>query len=651
MAVASPADAAPTMSVTPSGNLVDGQTVTVTVTGLAPSSTAGVAQCVEGHGQEGCELDNRLIISTDENGGFTTTMVLHAILATPIGAIDCRTSAEACVVGANTDFSEVGAVWTITEFDPGGTLQPPPSLQVQPNTELLDNQLVTLVGAGYPVNIGYRVQICIGGSTAPTDCSSSQFMPPVFTGATGSFSTPLVVHSGLVTDGGTAVDCRAAAGTCEVRVGPNPLTNRTGVAPLDFDPAGPLTPQPTITVTPDDMLVDRQHVIVAGAEFAPQTAVQIRQCAVSGGVTCQTLGFASADGAGRFEAELALDARLWFGVDPAIDCRQVECQLRASTFTAPDEAVAAISFDPDGPLAPAPTVTAAPATNLVDHQIIDVTGTGFDFGLGFIGTPIPVRVDGEQAALPADVIIGVGDLALDAVMCAGSGTDFDRCSYSTFQRMPVDADGNLAGVFQVDAVLHAYEGDFDCRDATVACELRVGLVGHPFKQAALALAFDPEGALAPPPALTASPTTDLVDGQTVTVTGTGLPINRPAMVIQCATDKPFPDGCSGGISGGLVTTDGALQVDMAVRQVLDRGFGQVTDCATSPSACELAVIDQDFQPIEHIPLTFRAVVEPPPAPPGEDPPPGDDPPAGNDPTSTVTAVVLPATETRPSFTG
>ena len=120
-----PAVADPTMTITPDTGLVDGQTVTVTATGMTPLSAAGIAECVEGHGQDGCELENRQVVSTDENGGFTTTMVVHTMLATPIGPIDCRTSVESCVIGASTTFSEVGAVWTAMEFDPGARAAAP----------------------------------------------------------------------------------------------------------------------------------------------------------------------------------------------------------------------------------------------------------------------------------------------------------------------------------------------------------------------------------------------------------------------------------------------------------------------------------------------------------------------------------------------
>ena len=59
---------------------------------------------------------------------------------------------------------------------------------------------------------------------------------------------------------------------------------------------------------------------------------------------------------------------------------------------------------------------------------------------------------------------------------------------------------------------------------------------------ALALAFTAAPADAiiiidtPPPSVTASPSTGLVDGQTVTFTGSGFPYVQPVIVKQCSRD-------------------------------------------------------------------------------------------------------------------
>ena len=239
------------------------------------------------------------------------------------------------------------------------------------------------------------------------------------------------------------------------------------------------------------------------------------------------------------------------------------CQLRASSFNTPDITVAPLGFDPDSPLAPPPLIEADPTSDLLDHDIIDVSGSGFSLGYGYIGGPIgPV---GPEAATKfgrslQDVVVAPGQTVTDAMMCVSGSSDFGACDYDTSQRLALTADGDVAGDFQVSAILNTYDGPVDCRDAASGCELRAGLIGHPYKQAILPLSFDPDGALAPPPTITISPSTDLVDGQMVHVTAEGLPINRAVGVVQCAAGRPFPEGCFGGVAGASVGRHGPRRV-------------------------------------------------------------------------------------------
>ncbi len=646
-----PVGADPTMTITPDTGLVDGQAVTVAVTGLTPLSVAGVAQCVEGHGQDGCDLENRQIISTDENGGFTTSMVVHTMLATPLGAIDCRTSADACVIGASTTFDEIGAVWTSMEFDPTGALQPAPNLTAQPGTDLVDNQQINVVGSGYPPNIGYSVQVCPTGGTLATDCALTQFPTVVFTGPSGTFTQPVQVHSGFVTEAGDFIDCRTAPGACEVRIGPNPRTNRTGVAPLSFDPAGPLTPRPSMVIDPAADLVDRQTVHATVNGFGPQGQIQIQQCVTDPFLNCEPVGFGLADTTGVLAIDVEVDARLWFGTDPGPDCRVTQCQLRASSFNTADVAIVDLSFDPDAPFAPPPQLGADPTTGLVDHDIIEVSGSGFSLGYGFITTPIgPAHAAAASKFGRAlqDVVVAPSQTVTSAMMCVRGGSSYDDCDYNTGQYLPLTAEGDVAGPFQVSAILDTYSGTVDCRDAVPGCELRAGLIGHPYKQAILPLSFEPDGALAPPPTITISPTTDLVDGQTVHVTGDGLPINRAVGVVQCEAGPQFPEGCYGGLTGASADGSGHAEFDVTVQRMLSSGFLAPTDCAASQDRCQLVVLNQNYTPIDHVVINFRALVDPPPTDPPAPPPTSDPPPTS---TTAPNAEVLPAVETRPLFTG
>lgn len=632
---ATPAQAEATMAITPSNGLVDGQVVTVTVTGLRPLSVAGVAQCIEGHDVDGCEMGSRSFVSTDESGSFTTTVTLHAMLATPVGPIDCRTSAEACVLGANTAIDEAGAVWTTTAFDPVAPLQPGPALDAQPAAGLVDGQTITVTGTGYPVNTGYAVLLCAAGTT-DADCASTGYPTIVYTGATGTFTQPVQVRSGIVTRVGDYVDCRVAPGACEVRVGTSPVTNRTGIAPLAFDPHGPVTPRPAITIDPSADLVDGQkvHVTVVGLDGGG--GVQVLQCAPDGD-RCLSIGFAAPGTTGPVELDVQLDARLWFGDDATIDCRVERCTLVASSFPNLERAVAQLHFDPDAPFAPSPVLEGSPDSDLVDGQVIDLSGHGFPAGLGYV----------VAAVEPA----GPGQASMPAVECRGGGTSFGDCDFATVQRVTVADDGTVAGRFQVDAVLDTEAGPIDCRTDHRGCEVRTGVVGSPFKQGVLSLGFDADAPLAPPPTFSVEPAADLTDGQVVQVRGDGLPIDRTVLVLQCAAGQAFPPGCYMSISAADADGDGHVQVGVPVQRVLSQAFAEPIDCAAGPDACELVLLDSSYREIGRLAIEFRAVDAPPPPDPPTTEPPSTDPPTTSTEGTDVDVVVHASVQTRPRFTG
>ncbi len=172
-----------------------------------------------------------------------------------------------------------------------------------------------------------------------------------------------------------------------------------------------------------------------------------------------------------------------------------------------------------------------------------------------------------------------------------------------------------------------------------------GSIGNPYRQAVLPLTFDPDGALAPPPTITITPLDDLVDGQTVHLTGDGLPINRSVGVVQCVTDREFPDGCFGALIGAGADAKGHVELDVPVHQTLQLPFEAPFDCAASPGRCKLVVLDQNFDPIASAAIDFRPPVLPPEAPPPPPPPPATDP----SPTTTPppAAEVLAVVETPP----
>ena len=131
-----------------------------------------------------------------------------------------------------------------------------------------------------------------------------------------------------------------------------------------------------------------------------------------------------------------------------------------------------------------------------------------------------------------------------------------------------------------------------------------GRIGAAGIGAALALAVAAPPAAAgiitdtPPATVTASPSSDLVDGQTVTLSGNFFPYSQPVTVRQCTEDLTV---CTT-LKVVTASPNGSLSTDTAVM----RRIGIVSyDCASGEGAC---IIDVQYGVGEHATagLTFKA---------------------------------------------
>jgi hypothetical protein len=486
------AGAAGTMTVTPSTGLIDGQTVHVAATGLAPNQTWGMQQCVTGHLIEGCDSSTAVYGPTDANGNFSIDVPVRAILHTQIGTIDCRTNAEPCVLGANTSVVPEGAVSATLAFDPGGPLLPPPVVHATPDTDLIDGQVVAVDGTGFRSTREYiEVRQCISGATQVSQCHSSysDFQP---VGPDGVFHSSVRLRSILATDGGPTVDCRTAAHACELLVG----------------------------------------------TFYPQL----------------------------------------------------------------DVVSAAISFDPDGPLLPPPTLVATPSTDLVDGQVVTLSGTGHVSPKPPILPAPPVAPAGWRAPLSSTAAItddSVPAFEQTIVQCVTTEVfDLYGCNPETWGTAEVDGDGTLTGTTQVWAVFQSFGGEtIDCRTSPNACSLYTyGF--DPLTSAVASLDFDPHGPLAPPPTVTVTPTTGLVDRQEMRVVGDGFPAHALIQLHQCQSGLTGLDGCDTDLYGVVLADElGHMEVTTQAKQVIGLGpqfvdpYRTTFDCASGPGACRLLFTD------------------------------------------------------------
>lgn len=641
------ADAAGTMTVTPATGLIDGQSVHVVATGLAPNAGAYMEQCVTGHGIEGCDPTTTTFRPTDGSGGFTADLQVLAILHTSIGTIDCRTNAEPCVLGASTSGGPDGAVWADLGFDPSGPLLPPPVVTATPDTDLIDAQIVAVDGTGFRVSASYypiEIRQCVAGATDDEDCHSSQALDYNPVQPDGSWHGSIRVHGIIATDGGDTVDCRTTPTTCELLVGTFYPSVDAVAVPISFDPDAPALPPASITVAPATGLVDGQDMHVTGTGFLANSPVGLSQCASSTtSGTCSGGAFVYTDEVGDLDAVLPARARLWSG--EILDCRDpaIECSVQATSYEDYDQhPMFPIAFDPDGPLLPPPTLVATPSTDLVDGQIVTLTGSNIFNPYGpiidgqvsdahpdakWVAPPTPpagFRAARAAASPAAATQAAAAAFSVPIIQCLTTDVfDFVGCDNNGYSQADVDSEGNLTGTAQVSAVFRTYTGeDIDCRTAVDKCSLYLFGGGDPLMSASATLDFDPNGPLAPPPTVTVTPTTNLVDGQELHVVGDGFPANAVISLHQCLADKTGLDGCDTDLYG-TVLSDNEGHVDMTTKakQIIGLGtdgdpYSQTFDCGSAPNACRL--LFEDYKPVSAWPsvtLSYATAAAPPATPP------------------------------------
>jgi hypothetical protein len=141
---------------------------------------------------------------------------------------------------------------------------------------------------------------------------------------------------------------------------------------------------PTITVTPDQDLVDGQSVALDGTGFAPGVSVIVIQCR-PGSVTvsdvqanCVLRTVHTTDASGTFSAFVAVVRELQTSNGP-VDCAASPgaCTVGVLVVFSSESTVVETPIAFADPTVPTPTVTVAPAFGLDDGDVVTVAGAGF----------------------------------------------------------------------------------------------------------------------------------------------------------------------------------------------------------------------------------------------------------------------------------
>lgn len=375
-----------TLTVTPDTGLVHDQTVTLRGQGWAAHDELIALQCAPGPFDFfTCEVltdfDARLPRAGPQ-GRFSTTEAVEVILDTEDGPVDCRL--VTCRIGVGSDVTGTVRFADVT-FDPGGPDPTRYSVSAAPDTGLVDGDVVTVSGRGFPRSVDdfgvATVTPCRTPLTGPGDCDlgERQYVEVL---ADGSLRGTVVVGAVLALDGGP-YDCRT--GTCALMAQPDDFfdelgeLSEAGLAPIAFDPGGALRPPPTLTVDPSTGLRDGDAVELHGAGFDPGRGFQVAQCRAGATSFQDCLGnpiyFGWSDN-DEIVGSFGLRARFRDGNGHLVDCRVESCSIVIGHGDLGRHAEAVVAFDPDAPLLD-PSITVSPSTGLSDGDVVTVVGTGW----------------------------------------------------------------------------------------------------------------------------------------------------------------------------------------------------------------------------------------------------------------------------------
>ena len=494
---------------TPSTDLENLQTVTVSGSGFTPGAQIGWAECTTGGTiADDCDVNRSGVGSADGTGAFSALFTVHRILHTANGDFDCASSVDACRIAAAklTDYSESGGA-TI-DFDPSVPLPPPPTLAAAPTVGLVEGQTIVVLGGGFPANSGVTVQQCV--TATPTLC---RFVGGLHASAAGGFFEVVTVHRMVVSPPFTSVDCASSPGACQLVATAVVDVDAENAVPLSFDPAGPL-PSTAIQINPNSSLVQFQSVTVTGTGFSGG-GVQLVECKTdpSSLEDCNLNAFAFAPLApgGTFTLNLSV-RRVLHLPEGDFDCASAPhaCSLIAASFgVEPAIASAPLDFDAGAPLPPPPSISVAPDTDLVQGQAVTVTGENF-------APNAFVRV-GEcvTGADPLGYCVGIGAYVLADATGSFSTSLAVRRGVLDFANYPPNI--------------------VDCASAPQKCSVQA--VGDGGDTAAAAIEFDPSVPIAVP-VVTVDPQFGVADRAVVRVHASGFAPGEGVAVSQCDADAP-----------------------------------------------------------------------------------------------------------------
>ncbi|MGW2813623.1 neocarzinostatin apoprotein domain-containing protein [Streptomyces sp. NPDC001415] len=231
------ATAGPQLNVNRTTGLRDGDIVKFTIAGGPPKDRVWVKMCGPSASTTTCDDDTGRQFRVYPDGTYQLSpKKLYAQLSTTAGKFDCRmvASSNPCSL-ALTD--NTGALLTTVplRFAPHGPLEAPPTLQVDPDSGLVDGQAVRATGKRYEPQYHVLIMECATGATDTFGCRPRS-RPPA-TSDSGRVDETVTLSATFTAIDGRTIDCRAP-GACELVVfGTRVRGPETVRHPLGFVPA------------------------------------------------------------------------------------------------------------------------------------------------------------------------------------------------------------------------------------------------------------------------------------------------------------------------------------------------------------------------------------------------------------------------------
>ena len=334
------------------------------------------------------------------------------------------------------------------------------TVSASPTTGLGWRNNVTVTITGAPALTPLRILECYWDVQPDGGCST--IGTPTTDGAGAANATVITRRSVHDEEGGG--DCWSPqALSCDLEVFA-PDVGRIGVPiTITFNTSTPPPAPPSIAVEPTTGLPFESLLSVHLDGLLAYGSVELQDCTSEFTTRCVSAGSGEADGNGLLDTEF--HARRLIGGFP-FDCAagSALCFVRVSS-EGPNVEKVPLSFDPNAPQPPRPTIDASPTRDLVEGQAVDITGTGF------------TASNTVAAAVCVAGVVGTGD-----------------CDTQHFGLVSTGAGGSIALTLNVHPVIATAGGlAVDCRRASGACVLAVATFSDLSQTAVVPLTFAPAG--------------------------------------------------------------------------------------------------------------------------------------------------------------